>query len=61
MKVRLEDENEHEGADLGDEDDQSAQLLDRLCLALGLLTNLVQNVPESKALTRDTRMSFTLF
>lgn len=36
-----------------DEDDGAAQLLDRLCLALGLLTNLVQGALESKALIRD--------
>lgn len=40
-----------------DEDDRGAGLLDRLCLALGLLTNLVQGAPEAKDLLRDARKS----
>ncbi|KAJ3558253.1 hypothetical protein NM688_g1032 [Phlebia brevispora] len=39
------------------EDDTSAQLLDRLCLALGLLTNLVQGTPEAKKLIGNTLLS----
>ena len=38
-----------------EEDDTSAQLLDRLCLALGLLTNLVQGTPQAKQLIGETR------
>ncbi len=40
-----------------EEDDTSAQLLDRLCLALGLLTNLVQGTAQAKQLIGETRMS----
>ena len=39
------------------EDDKSAQLLDKLCLALGLLTNLVQSVSSTKRLIHDDRTS----
>ncbi|OCH93315.1 hypothetical protein OBBRIDRAFT_725065 [Obba rivulosa] len=39
-------------------DDGSAPSLDRLCLALGLLTNLVQVAHEAKPLTRDTVLAF---
>ena len=55
LNVKREDEGGNE-PDLDAEDDKSAQLLDRLCLALGLLTNLVQNVPEAKSSIRDTCM-----
>ncbi|KAG6816275.1 hypothetical protein H0H87_007312 [Tephrocybe sp. NHM501043] len=41
-----------EGAD---EDDQTSHNLDTLCLALGLLTNLVQVVDRTKDLLRDFR------
>lgn len=37
------------------EDDNDAQVMDRLCLALGLLTNLVQVSESAKDLTRKTR------
>ena len=39
----------------GGEDEQGAQLSDRLCLALGLLTNLAQSAPEAKTLVREIR------
>ena len=39
------------------EDDNDAQILDRLCLALGLLTNLVQISDMAKDLTRNIRKS----
>jgi hypothetical protein len=37
-----------------DADERDAQAFDRLCLALGLLTNLVQANKESKDLCRET-------
>jgi hypothetical protein len=37
------------------EDDNDAQVLDRLCLALGLLTNLVQVSDTAKDFMRKTR------
>jgi hypothetical protein len=37
------------------------QELDRLCLALGLLTNLVQVVEETKDLLREIRTSRCVF
>jgi|ERR1700685_518247 hypothetical protein len=43
------------GATIQAEDDNDAQILDRLCLALGLLTNLVQGSDTAKDLTRKTR------
>jgi len=44
------------GATIQAEDDNDAQILDRLCLALGLLTNLVQGSDTAKDLTRKTRL-----
>lgn len=40
-----------------DMDEVETQALDRLCLALGLLTNLVQVVERTKDLLRETRKS----
>lgn len=48
------DEEEEE-----DESDAAAQLLDRLCLSLGLLTNLVQTCEEAKEVLRLTRKYLT--
>lgn len=48
-KTKIEDDDEGEGP----EDDEQA--LDRLCLGLGLLTNLVQEVERSKDAIRETR------
>lgn len=39
----------------------SSTALDTLCLALGLLTNLVQIVPEAKRAVHDARMFFSFF
>ena len=44
--------NKERGAE---EDDNEAQILDRLCLSLGLLTNLVQASHSAKDQTRKTR------
>lgn len=46
---------------LAAEDDNDAQILDRLCLALGLLTNLVQVSDIAKDLMRQTRKTFLLY
>jgi hypothetical protein len=48
----------------GEKDDLEeveTQALDRLCLALGLLTNLVQVVQETKDLLREMRKSLIFF
>ena len=39
------------------EEEGETQALDRLCLALGLLTNIVQVVEETKDLLREIRTS----
>ena len=44
-----------EEADPEDIED-AARSLDRLCLALGLLTNLVQAAPDTKSVIRETCM-----
>lgn len=44
--------NKERGAE---EDDNEAQILDRLCLSLGLLTNLVQVSHSAKDQTRKSR------
>jgi hypothetical protein len=44
-----------------DLEELETQALDRLCLALGLLTNLVQVVEETKDLLREMRKSLTFF
>ena len=46
--------NKERGAE---EDDNEAQILDRLCLSLGLLTNLVQASHSAKDQTRKSRTS----
>lgn len=38
------------------EDETDARILDQLCLALGLLTNLVQESEDSEDTFRQTRM-----
>jgi hypothetical protein len=45
------------GAEL---EEGETQALDRLCLALGLLTNLIQVVEETKDLLREIRMSLRI-
>jgi hypothetical protein len=62
VNVKAEEEEEE---DLDDRNDRSAErvetrALDTLCLALGLLTNLVQVVEEAKETVRETRSSFYL-
>ena len=55
-----EDDNERalDGADASSSGRESeAQALDTLCLALGLLTNMVQSVGETKDIVRETRES----
>ena len=59
--VKIEEEEE----DLDARNDKSVEraetcALDTLCLALGLLTNLVQAVKEVKEAVRETRMCFFL-
>ena len=46
----------HADAEEGDSDhaESAARSLDRLCLALGLLTNLVQATPDARHLIGDT-------
>ena len=57
--VKIEEEE-----DLASRNDKSVErletsALDTLCLALGLLTNLVQAVKEVKEAVRETRMLFS--
>ena len=57
--VKIEEEG-----DLASRNDKSVErletsALDTLCLALGLLTNLVQAVKEVKEAVRETRMLFS--
>ncbi|KAF5386684.1 hypothetical protein D9615_001914 [Tricholomella constricta] len=57
--IKLEEEfgDESPGADdnHGSDDDHRMQSIDVLCLALGLLTNLIQGVPGFKDVLRDAR------
>ncbi|KAI0674378.1 hypothetical protein C8Q78DRAFT_967086 [Trametes maxima] len=47
-------EKRSEADEMGDEDaDDAARCLDRMCLALGLLTNLVQSTPETREAIGD--------
>ncbi|KAJ7460823.1 hypothetical protein FB451DRAFT_1270424 [Mycena latifolia] len=62
VKNRAKKENsddEESGADniSGDEEDRAEEALDTLCLALGILTNLVQVDDEVKNILRDTHIS----
>lgn len=52
--IKCEDEDELQATDIGD---GVASSLDRMCLALGVLTNLVQVSHEAKERTRETRKS----
>ena len=54
--MKVEAEADHEAKD-EDEGDSGTHALDTLCLALGLLTNLVQVVDEAKAVVRRTRQA----
>jgi hypothetical protein len=56
-EVKKEDEEIEVVAGGEDASERETQVLDRLCLALGLLTNLVQVVEETKDLLRDIRTS----
>ncbi|GBE87659.1 predicted protein [Sparassis crispa] len=49
---------EDEQLDAPDDTEETASSLDRLCLALGLLTNLVQVSHEAKDATRNTLLGF---
>ncbi|KAI0372028.1 hypothetical protein BV20DRAFT_1034890 [Pilatotrama ljubarskyi] len=52
-------EKQLEAEEAKDEDnDDAARCLDRMCLALGLLTNLVQATPDAKASMNDTLLDF---
>ena len=58
--LKVEAEADHDFKELGDakdenEGDSGTHALDTLCLALGLLTNLVQVVDEAKEVVRRTR------
>ena len=53
--VKIEEEEEELEA-RNDKSVERAETLDTLCLALGLLTNLVQAVKEVKEAVRETRM-----
>jgi hypothetical protein len=53
--VKKEEEVEADNTTLPSEDDEDAQALDRLCLAFGLLTNLIQVSSKAKSLIRETR------
>lgn len=50
-KGKVKIEIEQDDADM--QEDSSARTLDRLCLALGLLANLVQEAPEAKIVLRE--------
>ncbi|KAI0646376.1 hypothetical protein C8Q79DRAFT_909710 [Trametes meyenii] len=52
-------EKRAEAEDIDDEDaDNAARCLDRMCLALGLLTNLVQATPETRETIGDALLYF---
>ncbi|KAI0937575.1 hypothetical protein AcV7_003573 [Taiwanofungus camphoratus] len=53
--IKCEDEDELQATDIGD---GVASSLDRMCLALGVLTNLVQVSHEAKERTRETLIDF---
>ncbi|KAI0795425.1 hypothetical protein C8Q75DRAFT_449637 [Abortiporus biennis] len=55
--VKMEDDGVGMMGGEDDEGDIAAQLLDRLCLGLGLLTNLVQVAEETKDLVREIEMN----
>ena len=55
LVVKSEPADAIDGTQEGDDDDPGVQLSDRLCLALGLLTNLVQCAAGAKSLIRDIR------
>ncbi len=56
-KVKKEDsDTELDDEENPDDDTSQARVLDRLCLALGLLTNLVQQVEDAKDVLRGLRM-----
>ena len=62
VNIKVEEEKEE---DLNDRNNRSVErgetrALDTLCLALGLLTNLVQVVKEAKEAIREIRVSFHL-
>lgn len=52
---RKRSHNDAEGEELGVEYEADARVLDRLCLALGLVTNLVQALDDANDLIRKTR------
>jgi hypothetical protein len=52
--VREEEDVELDDATLPSEDNEDAQALDRLCLAIDLLMNLIQASSKAKSLIRDT-------
>ncbi len=57
-KEEDDDELALDGADAsGSGRESDAQALDTLCLALGLLTNMVQSIDETKDIIRETRES----
>ncbi|KAF8075171.1 hypothetical protein FPV67DRAFT_1620063 [Lyophyllum atratum] len=55
-KMKEEADEEPHGEETSENEDASTHALDTLCLALGLLTNLVQVVDETKDLLRETRL-----
>ncbi|KAI0360602.1 hypothetical protein OH77DRAFT_1493053 [Trametes cingulata] len=59
QRQRRSIEKRLEAEEAEDEDgDDAARCLDRMCLALGLLTNLVQATPDAKAIISDTLLDF---
>lgn len=55
-KMKEEADEHPHGKETPEDADDSARALDTLCLALGLLTNLVQVVDGTKDLLRETRL-----
>lgn len=56
-KVKKEEsDTEPDDEENSDDDTSQARVLDRLCLALGLFTNLVQQVEDAKDVLRGLRM-----
>lgn len=60
-KVEEDEEEEEDGRNDRDVEPTDIRALDMLCLALGLLTNLVQVVKEAKEAIRETRVFFHLY
>lgn len=60
QSVSTSKRRKHDQTALQAEDDGDAHILDRLCLALGLLTNLIQMAEDAKDISRETGKSLSI-